>query len=141
MKKIADALGLTLEEMLTLCDRNYTFALFRGEQCNLVRRLGEIDYIVDLVEKRKIDYYWKLDMKMEAFYLLAMLDYLSNRNNLPRCTDYEEIRKNRLLNPVYPTDTELTEKLLDKDIRQKMLAKAIPEFLAFNIVESEVIDE
>jgi len=35
----------------------------------------------------------------------------------------------------------LTEKLLDKDIRQKMLAKAIPEFLAFNIVESEVIDE
>ena len=80
-------------------------------------------------------------MKMEAFYLLAMLDYLSNRNNLPRCTDYEEIRKNRLLDPVYPTDTELTEKLLDKDIRQKMLAKAIPEFLAFNIVESEVIDE
>lgn len=141
VKKIANALGLTLEEMLTLCDRNYTFALFRGEQCNLVRRLGEIDYIVDLVKKRKIDYYWKLDMKMEAFYLLAMLDYLSNRNNLPRCTDYEEIRKNRLLDPVYPADTELTEKLLDKDIRQKMLAKAIPEFLAFNIVESEVIDE
>lgn len=57
-----------------------------------------------------------------------------------RCTEYEEIRKYRVLDPVYPADTELTEKLQDKNIRQKMLAKVIPEFLAFNNVEGEVID-
>ena len=98
---------------LTLYDKNHSFNLFRSEQCHLVNRMGEIDYVIDLLEKKKIDYYWKLDMKAEAFYLLAMLDYLSKRNDLPKCTDYEEIRRYKLEKPVYPVDTELSEKLLE----------------------------
>ena len=82
VKKIADALNLSIDELLTLCDKNQSFDLFRSEQCHLVNRMGEIDYVIDLLEKKKIDYYWKLDMKPEAFYLLAMLDYLSKRNDL-----------------------------------------------------------
>lgn len=35
-------------------------------------------------------------MKAEAFYLLAMLDYLSKRNGLPKCNEYEEIRRYKL---------------------------------------------
>lgn len=79
-------------------------------------------------------------MKVEAFYLLAMLDYLSNRNDLPKCTDYEEIRRYKLENPVYPADTELSEKLLEKDAHKEALDHAIQEFLNFNIVECEVIN-
>ena len=90
VKKIADALGLTIDELLTLCDKNRTFELFRGEQRHLVKRMGEIAYVIDLLENKKIDYYWKLDMKTEAFYLLAMLDYLSRRNDLPICEEYNE---------------------------------------------------
>ena len=130
VKKIADALGLSIDELLTLCDKNYT----------LVKRMGEIDYVIDLLEKRKIDYYWKLDMKAESFYLLAMLDYLSNRNGLPKCTEDADIRKYKLSDLLYPSDIGLTELLLDDTARDKMLSKAIPEFLTFNIVECEVID-
>ena len=140
VKKIADALGLSIDELLTLCDKNYTFALFRSEQIHLVKRMGEIDYVIDLLEKRKIDYYWKLDMKAESFYLLAMLDYLSKRNGLPKCTEYADIRKYKLSDLLYPSDIGLTELLLDDTAREKMLSKAIPEFLTFNIVECEVID-
>ncbi len=53
-------------------------------------------------------------MKAEAFYLLAMLDYLSKRNGLPKCNEYEEIRRYKLEKPVFPADTELSEKLLGK---------------------------
>ena len=140
VKKIADALNLTIEEVLTLCDKNHSFNLFRSEQCHLVKRLGEIDYVIDLLEKKKIDYYWKLGMNAEAFYLLAMLDYLSKRNGLPKCTDYEEIRQYKLEKPVYPADTELSEKLIGKDAHKDALDHAIQEFLNFNIVECEIID-
>ena len=139
VKKIADALELTIDELLTLCDKNQTFELFSGEQCHLVKRMGEISYVIDLLEKRKIDYYWKLDMKAEAFYLLAMLDYLSKRNDLPICEEYNEIRKYKLERPIFPADTEVSEKLLGKNARKKALKNAIPEFLEFNIVECEVL--
>ena len=139
VKKIADALGLTIDELLTLCDKNRTFELFWGEQCHLVRRMGEIAYVIDLLENKRIDYYWKLDMKTEALYLLAMLDYLSRRNDLPICKEYNEIRKYKLERPVYPADTELSEKLLGKNTHKAALKNAIPEFMKFNIVECEVL--
>lgn len=140
VKKIADALDLTVDELLTLCDKNYSFDLFRSEQCHLVKRMDEIDYVIDLLEKKKIDYYWKLNMKVEAFYLLAMLDYLSKRNGLPKCNEYDEIRRYKLEKPIFPVDTELSEKLLGKDTHKEAMDHAIPEFLDYNIVECEVIN-
>ena len=41
---------------------------------------------------------------------------------------------------VYPTDTELSEKLLVKDAHKEALEHAIEEYLNFNIVECEVIN-
>ncbi|SDA63014.1 Cro/C1-type HTH DNA-binding domain-containing protein [Butyrivibrio sp. INlla18] len=140
VKKIADALNLTIDELLTLCDKNYSFDLFRSEQCHLVNRMGEIEYVIELLEKKKIDYYWKLNMKVESFYLLAMLDYLSKRNEIPKCTEYEELRKYKLEKLVFPADTELSEKLLGKDAHKEALDHAIPEFLDYNIVECEIIN-
>lgn len=79
-------------------------------------------------------------MKPEAFYLLAMLDYLSKRNDLPKCKDYEGIRRYKLEKTIYPADTELSEKLFGKDAHKEALEHAIPEFLDFNIVECEVLN-
>ena len=138
IKKIADSLDLTIDELYTLCDKNYTFDLFRSEQCHLVKRMGEVHFIINLLEKRKIDYYWKLNMKAEAFYLTAMLDYLSKRNNLPICKDYSEIRKYKLEETIYPIDTELSKRLIGKNSHKEALKHAIPEFLEYNIVECEV---
>ena len=44
VKKIADALELTIDELLTLCDKNWSFDLFRGEQCHLVRRKAVVSF-------------------------------------------------------------------------------------------------
>ncbi len=139
VKRIADSLNITIDELLALCDKNYTFALFRGEQCHLVKRMGEIDYVINLLETKKIDHYLKLGMKAETLYLLAMLDYLSKRNNLPICKDYNEIRKYKLEKMLFPPDTDLSQSLLGKNPRKEALKHAIPEFLEYNIVECEVL--
>ncbi|MCR5595244.1 MAG: helix-turn-helix transcriptional regulator [Lachnospiraceae bacterium] len=139
IKKISDALNLSIDEFMTLCDKNYSFALFRSEQCHLVKRMGEIDYVINTLESGVIEHYWKLDMRAESFYMLAMLDYLSKRNELPLCEEYNEIRKYKLEKKIYPADTELSNKLLAKDSYKEALSHAIPEFLEYNIVECEVL--
>jgi len=35
-------------------------------------------------------------------YLLAMIDYLSRVNNLPVCTNYNDIRSQKLEKPYFP---------------------------------------
>ena len=141
VKKIADAINLTIDEIITLCDKDHSFALFRSEQCHLVKRMGEIDYVIYLLESNKVNHYWKLDMKVEALYLLAMLDYLCKRNELPICQDYNKIRKYKLEKMIFPADTELAQKLLGKDSYKEALDHAIPEFLEYNIVEHEHFNE
>ena len=68
-----------------------------------------------------------------------MVDYLSRRNDLPQCEEYNEIRKYKLEKTVYPPDTLLSEILLKKDFKTEAQKKAIPEFMEFNIVECEVV--
>jgi len=39
----------------------------------------------------------------EALYMLAMTDYLSRENELPLCTNYNDIRSMRLSEVIYPS--------------------------------------
>ena len=74
----------------------------------------------------------------EALFL-AMVDYLSRENGLPLCNDYGDIRNCKLSEPLYPKDIILTAKLDDSlDKKEQCLKEAIPEFLRFNIIESEI---
>ena len=75
----------------------------------------------------------------EAFYLLAMVDYLSRINNIPLCNKYEYIRSRSLKDTLYPKDVIMTY-LLDpqSDVKKRSRDESIPEFMRFNIVESEV---
>ena len=70
-----------------------------------------------------------------------MIDYLSRMNNLPLCTNYNEIRSKKLDNPCFSAGVKVAYAATgDESIKEKALANAIPEFMRFNIVESEVRD-
>lgn len=138
-RRLAQTLSISIEDLLLLCDRDYTFTWFRSEQCHLVHRKGELDYLIDVLEKKEIDRYWRLAMYAEAMYTLAMVDYISRRNDLPRCENYNEIRQYKLDHVSYPVDVILQGKLLKDDTAYQRAEKgAIPEFRRFNIVEGEV---
>lgn len=78
-------------------------------------------------------------MEITDYRCSAMVDYLSRMNGLPICTNYNDIRCQKLKNPIYSAGTVVAYAATgDESIKDKAMANAIPEFLRFNIVESEV---
>lgn len=138
--RLAKVLNLTMEELMDgSLEARSDFEVYKSNVCHLVKDMGEIDFIIDTLKKDTVRKYWEKKWYPEAFYLLAMIDYLSRLNDLPLCTRYEDIRARKLEQTLYPRDIAMAAKL-DPSLDQRTHSKqtAIPEFLRFNIVESEV---
>lgn len=115
------------------------FELFKSNVCHRLKEKGDIDFIIDLLEKDEITEYYKRKWYPEFLYLLAMLDYISRVNNVPICNRYEELRHLKLKEPLFPAGILILAKVNDDNtIKKKALAHSIPEFIRFNIVEYEV---
>lgn len=118
-------------------DRNH-FEIFKSSICHLVKDKGDMDFIIDVLRENEIRKYWDRKWYPESFYLLAMLGYLCRENGLPICQDYDDIRKYKLSEPIYPRDVMLALKLdLALDKRKSSRDNAIHEFLQYNSVVSE----
>lgn len=139
--RLAKVLGVSIEEILesAASDHRVAFETFKSNICHHVKDLGDVDFMIQLLETDEIRTLFHRKWYPEALYLLAMLDYLSRENNIPVCTKYDDIRTRRLEKPVYPTGILITSEVLQSEapLRQAEL-EAIPEFRRFNIMESEV---
>lgn len=138
--KIARTLDISMEELLAPCFLNRSsFENFKSTVCHRVKELGDIDFIIDTLENREIRTYFERKWYPESLYLLAMLDYISRENGVPLDNEYDDLRKCRLEKPVYPTSLRAISVAAQNDAALKEAVKtAIPEFIRFNIVESEV---
>lgn len=144
--KLAKTLHVTMEALLAGCFREdenapnlRDFEIYKSNICHLVKDKGDMDFIIDILKENQIRAYWERQWYRESFYLLAMVDYLSRENGLPLCNDYEDIRNCKLSEPLYPRDILLAAKLDNAfDMREQCRKEAIPEFLRFNIIESEI---
>lgn len=142
--KIAKVLGVTVDSML---ENNYvdkvdyrcSFETFKSNTCHYVKDIGDVDFIIETLEADEIRKLYERSWYREALYLLAMVDYLSRINDLPLCTNYNDIRAQKLERPCFPAGVIVSYAATgDERIKEKALANAIPEFLRFNIVEGEV---
>ena len=142
--KIAKVLGVSVDFLLEnnkerSADYRCSFETFKSNTCHHVKDLGDIDFIIETLETDEIRKLYNRQWYREALYLLAMVDYLSRINSLPICTNYNDIRGQKLSKPCFPTDVVLSyEATGDESIKNEAVANAIPEFMRFNIVESEV---
>lgn len=138
--RLAKELDLSMEDLLApYISKRCDFELFKSNVCHSLKDLGDIDFIVETLEKDEVREYYNRQWYREAFYLLAMLDYISRINNVPACEEYEDIRCKKLQSIIYPKSI-LALSAVSKDESVKELAKkeSIPEFMRFNIVENEV---
>ena len=139
--RIAQVLGISIEDILEsdrTAHRN-SFETFKSNTCQHVKDMGDVDFMIQLLESDEIRMLFNRKWYPEAFYLLAMLDFLSRENNIPICTRYDDIRSRKLSKPIYPTGVLLTSEVLKSDEPlRKAKQEAIPEFLRFNIIENEV---
>ncbi len=144
--KIAKVLNVSMESLIESEINDYvvqpkrsSFEVFKSNICHYVKDKGDIDFIIDTLTRDEIRTLYNLKWYAESFYLLAMVDYLSNENDVPLCTNYNDIRSQKLKDVVYPASVLLSDSALKTDKhRKESLKKAIPEFLHFNIVESEI---
>jgi len=139
--RIAKVLGVSIESILDSAKAEYrsSFETFKSNTCHHVKDMGDVDFMLDLLESDEIRRLYEMQWYPEALYLLAMLDYLSRENDIPICTRYDDIRTRKLNKPVFPAGVILTSEVLKSDEpKRKAERDAIPEFRRFNIIESEV---
>ena len=138
--RLSRVLNISMEELMKdSFEERPDFEVFKSNICHLIKDTDELDFILNALQKDDIRRYWKKRWYAEAFYILAAVDYLSRINGIPLCTKYDDIRSQSLKEPLYSRDVAMTAKLApDLDILEQSKREAIPEFLRFNIIESEI---
>lgn len=139
--RIAKVLGVSVEEILESAreDHRASFETFKSNICHRVKDMGEVEFMLSVLESDEIQSLYNKRWYPEALYLLAMLDYLSRVNDIPLCTRYDGLRTKKLSKPIYPVGVRLTSEVMDSDEPLKRAEQnCIPEFRRFNIIESEV---
>ncbi len=138
--KLAKELGVSMEALLEpyLIPRP-DFDLFKSNVCHRLKELGDITFLIETIQSGDIMTYYNRSWYPESLYLLAMVDYISRINKIPLCDSYNELRKAKLKKPVYPSSI-IAAYAVSKDdsVKEKAKTASIPEFLRFNIIESEV---
>ena len=138
--KLAKSLDISMDVLMESClEKRIDFELFKSNVCHQVKELGDVPFIIQVLESNDIRAYHRRKWYAESLYLLAMLDYISRENNVPYCKDYDDLRKCKLAEPIYPESIRAAYQVSkNEDIKQQAYKEAIPEFIRFNIVESEV---
>ena len=138
--KLAKILNVSMEELMRdSVEARIDFEAFKSNVCHLVKDNDEIDFIVTALKNDDVRRYWDKKWYPEAFYVLAMVDYLSRINDIPLCMRYNDIRSQSLKKAIYPRDVVMAAKLHPSlDVRENCKKEAIPEFLRFNIIENEI---
>lgn len=122
-----------------LNENRSSFETFKSNVCHDVNDNGDLDFIYKTLKSNKIRNYFNKEWYPESLYLLAMVDYLSKENNIPLCTDYNDLRKAKLKDIIYPQSIlALSAITNDNKYKEESIKESIPEFLRFNIVESEI---
>jgi hypothetical protein len=142
VERAADIKPVVYNEITERKGRNIMdFERFKNSIRHEVKRLGDESFVKKIVESEEIKEHYQKEEYLECFYLLAMIDYLSRLNNLPFQNEYNYIRKYRMSETIYPSDVIALSLVFKSDEpMEESLLESIPEFLKYNIVESDIRD-
>ena len=138
--KISQSLSVTIEDLIDPDQEpRASFENFKSSTCHRLKELGTTDFLLEILESNRISDYYKKTWFRECFYLLALTDYLSKQNDIPLCDDYDEIRKQKLKETLYPKGImALYSVNKDESILKKAKKESIKEFMKYNIVEKDI---
>lgn len=116
-----------------------SFEVFKSNVCHLVKDEGELNFIKETLCSKQVDDLYNKQWYAECLYLVAMVDYLCRKNNIPLYGGFNKLRSCKLDTIIYPSSVVMLYSLSkDNAILEKYYNEAIPEFKRFNIVENEV---
>lgn len=140
--KLARYLDLNIEDLLVRKEEESTtvdFEIFKGNVRHNIKNLGDKVFIKQILKDNIIRQYHDKGRYKKSLYLLAMLDYLSKENHIPLCSDYDDLRKMKLKDLVYPQSAEDAAVFMKNDsVKERCLTNSIPEFRKYNIIEGDI---
>ena len=139
--KLAKALKMSLNEIEKAIYKSeqsqyIDFETFKSTFHHMLVEKNDYDTLLYIIENNLVQKYWDNKQIKESLYLLSLIDYLSDANDIPRIKDYNDIRNHKLDNILFPRE----DILLSKITKQKLEVPkdAIPQFLEHNIVEVDI---
>lgn len=106
------------------------FQTFRNNLHHDIKR-NDLQTVLRIIEQEDVEYYRFHSDYIKMFYLLATVDYISKKYDIPLCDKYNDIRAMKLEELFYVGDAVF----MDVDIES-----AIPEFARYNIIEGDLYD-
>lgn len=116
-----------------------SFESFKHYTRKRLANIGDEEFVKTVVVKDEIVLLYEMKWYPEAFYLLAMIDYLSRLHNIQVDSRYDHIRSQKLDSIIYPSGVLMSCEFWGADEPKRQAEKdSIPEFRQFNIIEPDI---
>jgi len=144
---IAASLNMSMDKLysilaydnLSLLSFNDSFDLFKSNVCHELKEIDYKEFLKKHIINNTVLKYFKNDMKLEALYILSLIDYLCLAHELPLIKEYDEIRSYKLDRLYVPKSVYLLLKTKRVKI-STLYNESIPAFLDHNILEANIYD-
>lgn len=127
VEKLARVLGYTPDQIVY---HKVDFQTFRNNLHHDIKR-NDLQTVLGIIEQEDIEYYRIHSDYVKMFYLLATVDYICKKYDIPLCDKYNEIRNMKLEKTFFVGDSAFMNR--DKNL-------GIPEFARYNIIEGDLYD-
>ncbi len=120
-----------------------TFELFKSEVCHLLKSKGDIDFVETILTFNFVGILWNKKWYSKAFYILALLDYISDKYTVPYFDEYNSYRQLKLDYIIFPTDVIYLDKLGHHDAKQTAIDECKDDaigkyFFKYGIIERDI---
>lgn len=135
-KKIADALQISMDQLYRECQ--YTlddFEVFKSNVGHELQELGQLNFLEKYLISNEIETLWEYN-KLNALYLIAMVDYVSRINGISQCSKYDKYRSYKLKEDIYPSSYYVHKRAVSTYKMENIIA----EFERFGIIEGDVFN-
>lgn len=127
VEKLAKVLGYRPDQIVY---HKEDFQTFRNNLHHDIKR-NDLQTVLGIIEHEDVEYYRLHGDYIKMLYLVATVDYISKKHEIPLCDKYDEIRNMKLEEPFFVGDSAFLNKRVDSGIE---------EFAKYNIVEGDLYD-
>lgn len=127
VEKLARVLGYRPDQIVY---HKEDFQTFRNNLHHDIKR-GDLQTALGIIEREEVEYYRLHNDYIKMLYLVATVDYISKKYDIPLCNKYDEIRNMKLEEPFFVGDSVI----MNKDE-----LSGIKEFAKYNIIEGDLYD-
>lgn len=126
VEKLAKALGYRPDQIVY---HKEDFQTFRNNLHHKIKN-NDLQTILGIIENEDVEYYRFHSDHIKMLYLVATVDYISKKYDIPLCDKYNDIRNMKLEETFYVGDCMMIN--IEKN--------AIEEFAKYNIMEGDLYD-